>query len=57
MKIRASVGSTASLSVFGKVIEKILPETISKHFKDKEVISSQHRFSNGKSCLTNLIIF
>lgn len=57
MKIRASVGSTASLSVFGKVIEKILPETISKHFKDKEVISNQHRFSKGKSCLTNLIIF
>lgn len=33
-------------------------ESISKDMKDKKVIrSSQHRFTKGKSCLTNLIAF
>lgn len=44
--------------VIGKVMETILLESISKDMKDKKMIrSSQHRFTKGKSCLTNLIAF
>ena len=33
-------------------------EVISKHIEEKKMIrSSQHGFTKGKSCLTNLIIF
>lgn len=36
---------------------KPLPETVSRHVKDREVIgSSQYGFMMGKSCLTNLIV-
>jgi len=45
-------------SIPGKVMEQFILEVIIKQVEVKRVIrSSQHRFSKGKSCLTNLIAF
>ncbi|NXU52090.1 LIN1 transcriptase, partial [Turnix velox] len=42
----------------GKEMEQLILGTISRHIKDKQVIrGSQHSFTKGKSCLTNLITF
>jgi len=46
------------ISILGKVMEQLILEVIIKEVKEKKVIrSSQHGFTKGKSCLTNLIAF
>ena len=45
-------------SIPGKVMEQLIPDVIIKQVEEKKVIrSSQHGFTKGKSCLTNLIAF
>ncbi|PKU44780.1 rna-directed dna polymerase from mobile element jockey- hypothetical protein [Limosa lapponica baueri] len=45
-------------SIPGKMMEQLILGVISKHLEEKKAIrSSQHRFTKGKSCLTNMIAF
>ncbi|PKU36604.1 rna-directed dna polymerase from mobile element jockey- hypothetical protein [Limosa lapponica baueri] len=44
-------------SIPGKMMEWLILGIISKHMEENKAISSQHGFTKGKSCLTNLISF
>jgi len=44
-------------SILGKVMEQLILEVVIKQVEEKVIRSSQHGFTKGKSCLTNLIAF
>ena len=45
-------------SIPAKMMEQLILEVVSKQVEEKKIVrSSQHGFTKGKSCLTNMIPF
>ena len=58
MRIRGTTGLVSLTSLPGKIIEQIVLREITWHVQDNWGIRpSQHGFTKGRSCLTNLISF
>ncbi|CAM4417157.1 unnamed protein product [Lepidochelys kempii] len=57
-RILGTTGQSASPQSLENIMEQVLKESIPKHLEKRKVIrNSQHGFTKGKSCLTNLIAF
>lgn len=51
-------GSVSFTLISKEIMEQVILEIISRHMSDKKIIrNSQHGFTQGKSCSTNLITF
>lgn len=56
--IREAIGQSSLTFTPARVTEQLVLDTFYNQVEEKKVIrSSQHGFSKGKSCLTNLIAF
>lgn len=53
---KEDLGNSSIPSVPGGVMESFILEAICRHRKDSKVMSGQHEFTTGMSCLTDLII-
>ena len=55
--ISSAFNSLSQYHHLSKVMKQLILNVISKQVEEKKVISSQHGFTKGKSCLTNMTAF
>jgi len=57
-KIQGTIRPVSFTLIAWRVMELIILKNISRHMKDKNIITSkQTEFTKGKACLTNLICY